>query len=62
MLVLTRQLGQEVIIDGEIRIVVLEAFRNQVRLGITAPRTVTISRSETPKRPIADAVRTVKVA
>jgi len=63
MLVLTRQLGQEIVIDGEIRIVVLEACRNQVRLGITAPHTVSISRSEcVVKRRIADGVPTVEAA
>jgi carbon storage regulator len=62
MLVLTRQLGQAIVIEGGIRIVVLDAFRNQVRLGITAPRTVSISRSEsTPKRPIAEGVPPVEL-
>ena len=50
MLVLTRKAGQEITIgtDGNVRIVVLEvqARRNRVRLGITAPRAVPVHREE----------------
>lgn len=46
MLVLSRKLGQEVVIDGEVRIRVLELRGNQVRLGVTAPQDVEILRGE----------------
>jgi carbon storage regulator len=50
MLVLTRRLGQEIVIDGGIRITVLEVKGNQVRLGITAPPSVVVDREEVHAR------------
>jgi carbon storage regulator len=46
MLVLTRRRGQAVLIDGGIRIVVLESERRMVRLGIEAPGSTGIHREE----------------
>jgi carbon storage regulator len=46
MLVLSRKINQSIIIGDEIRIVVVGMERDQVKLGIEAPRTVTIHRSE----------------
>jgi carbon storage regulator len=46
MLVLTRQLEQEIIIDDRIRVKVLSVSGGQVRLGIEAPPEVTILRRE----------------
>lgn len=46
MLVLTRKCGEEIVIDGGIRIQVLESKGGRVRLGISAPRDVQIARSE----------------
>ncbi|HVO36472.1 MAG TPA: carbon storage regulator [Gemmatimonadales bacterium] len=46
MLVLTRRRGQAVVIDGGIRIVVLESERRMVRLGIEAPASTGIHREE----------------
>jgi carbon storage regulator len=46
MLVLTRRLGEEITIDGQIQIEVLALKNGHVRLGITAPATVSILRSE----------------
>jgi carbon storage regulator len=49
MLVLTRRTGDEIFIDCHgVRIVVkvTEVDRNKVRLGISAPREVTIMRAE----------------
>ncbi len=38
MLVLTRRLGEEVIIDGNIRVKIVEIHRGRIRLGVIAPR------------------------
>ena len=38
MLVLTRKLGEEIIIDENIRVKVVEIHRGRIRLGIIAPR------------------------
>lgn len=47
MLVLTRSVGERLIInDGEIKISILEVKGNQVRIGIDAPRNVAIHREE----------------
>lgn len=46
MLVLSRKVGQELVIDGNIRIVVNRVSGNRVTLGITAPDDVRIVRGE----------------
>ena len=47
MLVLTRSVGERLIInDGEIRLNVLEVKGNQVRLGIEAPKHISVHREE----------------
>ena len=47
MLVLTRSVGERLIIkDGEIRLNVLEVKGNQVRLGIDAPKHISVHREE----------------
>ena len=44
MLVLSRKLGQELVLDGRIRVVVLGMRSGSVRLGIEAPTDVSIVR------------------
>ncbi len=51
MLVLTRRVGEEIVIDGDIRVTVLEVRGNQVRLGIVAPQDVRVLRQELEHRP-----------
>lgn len=46
MLVLTRKLHQSIMIGDQIEVVVLEVRGEQVRLGIRAPRDVTVHRKE----------------
>jgi len=46
MLVLTRKQLQSIIIGTDIRITIVKVERNQVRIGIEAPRDVTILREE----------------
>jgi carbon storage regulator len=47
MLILTRQIGEKIIIgENEIQIVVLDVKSHQVRLGITAPATTPVHRKE----------------
>lgn len=51
MLVLTRSIGERLfILDGEIRIQVLEVKGTQVRLGIEAPKHIAIHREEVFER------------
>jgi carbon storage regulator len=46
MLVLTRKVGETVLIGNDIRVTCLSVRGNQVRLGIEAPRTVPLHRKE----------------
>jgi carbon storage regulator len=46
MLTLTRKVGESIRIGDDIEIVVKEIRRNQVRIGIVAPREVPIYREE----------------
>jgi carbon storage regulator len=46
MLVLSRKLNQSIVIGDEIRLVVVSIDRDTVKLGIEAPRSVPVHRSE----------------
>ena len=50
MLVLTRQVGQEIVIDGNIRVTVTAVNGNRVRIGIIAPPEVRVDRAEVHRR------------
>ena len=46
MLVLSRKINQSIVIGDNVRIVVVAVDRDQVKLGVEAPREVTVHRSE----------------
>lgn len=46
MLVLTRRSGQSIVVGDDIVITILDLGRDQVRIGITAPRSVGVHREE----------------
>ncbi len=46
MLVLSRKFNESIVIDGGIRITVVEIRGHQIRLGIEAPREVGVMREE----------------
>lgn len=46
MLVLSRKINQSIMIGDDVRIVVVAVDRDQVKLGIEAPRSVPVHRSE----------------
>ncbi|MFO0880940.1 MAG: carbon storage regulator CsrA [Gemmataceae bacterium] len=56
MLVLSRKLGETIIIGDNIQVRVLAINGNQVRLGFEAPRSVSIQRQELLETPTPDAV------
>ncbi|MGZ3303849.1 MAG: carbon storage regulator [Isosphaeraceae bacterium] len=54
MLVLTRKTGQEIIIDGDIRVTVTSIGDGRVKIGISAPAHVKIDRAEVAARIAAE--------
>ncbi|MCL6476223.1 MAG: carbon storage regulator CsrA [Firmicutes bacterium] len=46
MLVLTRKVNQSIVIGDDIEVVVLEVRGEQVRIGVRAPKAITIHRKE----------------
>lgn len=50
MLVLTRRVGETIVIDDTITVTVLSVEGHRIRLGITAPPAVTVDRQEVHER------------
>jgi len=59
MLVLSRRVGEEIVIDGRIRITISSIKGDRVRVGITAPPDVPVHRLEVYQRALefADSVK-----
>jgi carbon storage regulator len=54
MLILTRKIGETVRIGDDVSVTVLAVHGNQVRLGVTAPRSISVHREEIYDRMIAE--------
>jgi carbon storage regulator len=50
MLVLSRRVGEEIVINGNIRVSVVAVKGDRIRLGIDAPKDVHVDRSEVHER------------
>jgi carbon storage regulator len=46
VLILTRRIGETVMIGDEVTVTVLRVKGNQVRLGVNAPKSVSVQREE----------------
>ena len=46
MLILTRRVGETVMIGEEVTVTVLRVKGNQVRLGVNAPKSISVQREE----------------
>ena len=57
MLVLSRKLGEQVYIGSDIKVSVLEIKGGRVRIGVSAPQSVPVRRSEIRRRNGASADR-----
>ncbi|MGW7235688.1 carbon storage regulator CsrA [Pseudomonas fulva] len=55
MLILTRKVGETIVINDTIRVTVLQVKGNQVRIGIEAPKDVLVHRQEIQERIAAQA-------
>jgi len=50
MLVLSRRLGEEIVIDSHIRVTVLSVKNGRIRIGIAAPDAIAVDRAEVHNR------------
>jgi carbon storage regulator len=50
MLILTRRLGESIIIEDSIKVTVVDINNQQIKLGIDAPKHITINREEVAKK------------
>lgn len=50
MLVLTRKIGEQLMIDDNIIVTVVAIEGNKIRLGVTAPRSIPVDRGEIRQR------------
>ncbi len=50
MLILRRKLGESIIIEDNIKITVVDINKQQIKLGIDAPKHITINREEIAKK------------
>lgn len=46
MLILTRKLGESIVIGDDIKLVILDIKGQQVRIGVQAPKNVSVHRGE----------------
>lgn len=53
MLVLSRKVGEEIVIGNDIRITITAAGEGRIKVGVTAPKHVRVHRAELARR-IAD--------
>lgn len=56
MLVLSRRVGEQIVIGEDVVLTVVEVRNDTVRLGIEAPRSISVNRAEV-RRAVADANR-----
>lgn len=54
MLILTRRVGETIIINDDIKVTVLGVKGQQVRIGVEAPKEVTVDREEIHARKVAE--------
>lgn len=60
VLVLTRKVGSSIVIDGKIKIQVVQVKGRQVRLGIEAPKETKVHREEVQQRSLGKDSGTLK--
>ncbi len=61
MLILTRRIGESLIIDDQISVMILATKGNQARLGIDAPKDIPVHREEVYQRIQEEKQKAVRV-
>jgi carbon storage regulator (csrA) len=61
MLILTRRIGESVVIGEDVTVTVLGVKGNQIRLGVKAPQTVSVHREEIFERIQSERVGEVEI-
>jgi carbon storage regulator len=54
MLILTRRVGEKLVIGDDIEVVICALHGNQVRLGVEAPKGISVHREEIYKKVLAE--------
>jgi len=54
MLVITRKVGESIVIDGNIRVTMLSHQGGKIRLGIEAPEYIAVDREEVHNRKVRE--------
>ena len=62
MLILTRRVGESLMIGDEVTVTVLGVKGNQVRIGVNAPKTVSVHHFTTTNVPQIGRARTIRGA
>ncbi len=60
MLVLTRRVCEEIVIEGHIRITIVGVQGDKVRVGVTAPESIRVDRQEVHERRTEFALETAR--
>ncbi len=54
MLILTRKSGEAIIINGDVKVTVLSIEGNKIRIGIDAPKEISVHREEIHNKILAE--------
>jgi carbon storage regulator len=60
MLVLSRKVGEKLVIDDDVTVAILSVKGNQVRIGIAAPLDVEVHREEIYQRVLEDRLKGIR--
>lgn len=53
MLILDRKVGEKIMINDDIQVIVVQSKNNSVRLGVSAPKNISVHREEIYNRILA---------